>query len=410
MYRSYGLRLEHFVVEDGHTRMACWVPASHGKPAAASTDNGDEDFDDDGDSVASRATAERRSGRNPPLLLIHGFGASSLNHWIKQIPVLSRHFELYIPSLVFFFSSTSASSKRRGEFFQAEAMLGLMNTLGIERCQVVGLSYGGIVAYRTRTARGDAAWCRDAQGYPPHPSPLAPVSFRVECPPSPSSMATLSPSRVARLAVAGSGVMMNRAEYDALIDRWGVRSAVPLFLPRTPAELLRLIGMAHRETPYLPEWILQDAVDRFFENREEKAQLLEDLREQRVHGDAHYPVPTMETLIVWGEDDAVFPISIGYRMHKHFGPCSRLEVFEKGSHALQADDTARFNHTILTFLLHGNSPTHTRSSPPAAATVEAAPTAISSGLLSAGVVAVAAGAAALAAGAVAAISAATVVQ
>ncbi|CAI7888089.1 unnamed protein product [Closterium sp. NIES-54] len=338
MYRSYGLRLEHFVVEDGHTRMACWVPASHGKPAAASTDNGDEDFDDDGDSVASRATAERRSGRNPPLLLIHGFGASSLNHWIKQIPVLSRHFELYIPSLVFFFSSTSASSKRRGEFFQAEAMLGLMNTLGIERCQVVGLSYGGIVAYR---------------------------------------MATLSPSRVARLAVAGSGVMMNRAEYDALIDRWGVRSAVPLFLPRTPAELLRLIGMAHRETPYLPEWILQDAVD---------------------------------TLIVWGEDDAVFPISIGYRMHKHFGPCSRLEVFEKGSHALQADDTARFNHTILTFLLHGNSPTHTRSSPPAAATVEAAPTAISSGLLSAGVVAVAAGAAALAAGAVAAISAATVVQ
>ncbi|CAI5498044.1 unnamed protein product [Closterium sp. Naga37s-1] len=417
LYRSYGLRLEHFIVEDGHTRMACWVPASHGKPAY---DDGDDhnDAGDDGDSVASPATASERrsSGRKPPLLLIHGFGASSLNHWIKQIPVLSRHFELYIPSLVYFFSSTSASAKRRGEFFQAEAMLGLMDALGIERCQVVGLSYGGIVAYR---------------------------------------MATLSPSRVARLAVAGSGVMMNRAEYDALIARWGVDSTVPLFLPRTPAELLRLIGMAHRETPYLPEWILQDAVDRFFENREEKAQLLEDLCEQRVHGDAHYPVPTMETLIVWGEDDAVFPISIGYRMHntcptlrfhpptipirptplpshfpslapcarpapcarccfpfhRHFGPCSRLEVFEKGSHALQADDTARFNHTILTFLLHGNSPTHARSSsPPAAAAVDAAPAAISPGLLSAGVVAVAAGAAALAAGAVAAISAATVVQ
>ncbi|CAI5482110.1 unnamed protein product [Closterium sp. Yama58-4] len=474
LYRSYGLRLEHFIVEDGHTRMACWVPASHGKPA----------YDDgDGDSVASPATAsERRStSRKPPLLLIHGFGASSLNHWIKQIPVLSRHFELYIPSLVFFFSSTSASSKRRGEFFQAEAMLGLMDALGIERCQVVGLSYGGIVAYRPPPFKV----------IPPAPlkappairCPTLPVALPPDSPPvflsprlsrSPRlrpaplprcSMATLSPSRVARLAVAGSGVMMNRAEYDALIARWGVDSTVPLFLPRTPAELLRLIGMAHRETPYLPEWILQDAVDvifflmplcslscsrvpllrcrfaallsrcklrcdltgslhviwarfvhvwgawymvqRFFENREEKAQLLEDLREQRARGNAHYP----ETLIVWGEDDAVFPISIGYRMHKHFGSCSRLEVFEKGSHALQADDTARFNHTILTFLLHGNSSTHTRSSsPPSAAAVNAAPAAFPPGLFSAGVVAVAAGAAALAAGAVAAISAATVVQ
>ncbi|GJP38050.1 hypothetical protein CLOM_g22483 [Closterium sp. NIES-68] len=377
-YRSYGLRLEHFIVDGGHTRVACWVPASHGKPVAAAAAADDDDDEDSasvratpGASPTSPMTAERRRRRKPPLLLIHGFGASSLNHWVKQIQVLSRHFELYIPSLVFFFSSTSASQKRRGEFFQADAMLQLMDALGVERCQVVGLSYGGIVAYR---------------------------------------MATLAPARVARLAMAGSGVMMNRAEYDALIERWGVSTTVPLFLPRTPAELLRLIGMAHRVTPYLPEWILQDAVDRFFENREEKAELLEDLREQRAKGHPEYPVPQMETLIVWGEDDAVFPISIGYRMHKCFGACSRLVVFEKGSHALQADDTDHFNHTILHFLLHGNASPRSSPTSPAAAAAAAATAAFSPALLSAGAVAVAAGAAALAAGAVAAMSAATVVQ
>ncbi|CAI5466345.1 unnamed protein product [Closterium sp. Yama58-4] len=287
VYNAYGLRLDQFHV-DNLTLVSCWVPASRGvKPAA--------------------------SPAKPPLLLLHGFGASSLNHWINQLAAFCRHFDLYIPDLLFFRGSYSRDS-RRDERFQAEAMIALMDRLGIERCAVVGVSYGGIVAHK---------------------------------------MATLYPTRVTQLVLGGAGLMLMQGEVQGVLQHWHAKTPPDLFLPTKPCGLLRLIRLGNNEAPYLPDWVLQDALEVLFENRAEKAGLLEaSLREAQANAQhpEGIPVPSMPTLLVWGGSDQLFPLAIAHRMHQHFGSSCRLEVIEKGAHAIQAHNAAAFNSADLSFL------------------------------------------------------------
>ncbi|CAI5985186.1 unnamed protein product [Closterium sp. NIES-65] len=291
VYNAYGLRLDQFHV-DNLTLVSCWVPASRGVEPAASP------------AVPSAAIPAK-----PPLLLLHGFGASSLNHWINQLAAFSRHFDLYIPDLLFFRGSYSRDS-RRDERFQAEAMIALMDRLGIQRCAVVGVSYGGIVAHK---------------------------------------MATLYPTRVSQLVLGGPGLILTQGEVQGVLQHWHAKTPPDLFLPTEPSGLLRLIRLGNNEAPYLPDWLLQDALEVLFENREEKAGLLEaSLREAQAN--AQHPegiaVPSMPTLLVWGGSDQLFPLSIAHRMHRHFGSSCRLEVIEKGAHAIQLYAPVQF----LTFI------------------------------------------------------------
>ncbi|CAI5464980.1 unnamed protein product [Closterium sp. Yama58-4] len=387
VYNAYGLRLDQFHV-DNLTLVSCWVPASRGgKPAASPA-------------VSSAAIPAK-----PPLLLLHGFGASSLNHWINQLAAFSRHFDLYIPDLLFFRGSYSRDS-RRDERFQAEAMIALMDRLGIQRCAVVGVSYGGIIAHK---------------------------------------MATLFPERVTQLVLGGAGLMLTRDEVQGVLQHWHAKTPPDLFLPTDPSGLLRLIRLGNNEAPYLPDWLLQDALEVLFENREEKAGLLEaSLREAQAN--AQHPegisVPSMPTLLVWGGSDQLFPhchrpshapllpcprsspllppslptfplptfplstfthppiarthvsllplppiwhfgsscrfsrlpifplftcapshCSYAYFCltpssllplppSRHFGSSCWLEVIEKGAHAIQAHKAAAFNSSVLSFLTH----------------------------------------------------------
>ncbi|XP_042415459.1 uncharacterized protein LOC122004674 [Zingiber officinale] len=68
----------------------------------------------------------RRASQKPALLLIHGFGGNSKWQWECQMGALSHSFDLYIVQYV------------------AEAM----RLLGFARYSVMGISYGGFVAFR----------------------------------------------------------------------------------------------------------------------------------------------------------------------------------------------------------------------------------------------------------------------
>ncbi|GJP57874.1 hypothetical protein CLOP_g17748 [Closterium sp. NIES-67] len=288
VYNAYGLRLDQFHV-DNLTLVSCWVPASRGdKPAASGAAN----------PAANLAANPAAVPAKPPLLLLHGFGASSLNHWINQLPAFSRHFDLYIPDLLFFRGSFSRSS-RRDERFQAEAMMALMDQLRVERCAVVGVSYGGIIAHK---------------------------------------MATLCPARVTKLVLGGAGLMLTKGEVQGVLRQWHADTPTDLFLPAEPRGLLRLIRLGNNEAPYLPDWLLQDALEVLFENRAEKAGLLEEslkAAEANAEDPGSIAVPHMGTLLVWGGSDQLFPLAIAHRMQQHFGSSCRLEVIEKGAHAIQ---------------------------------------------------------------------------
>ncbi|XP_042414474.1 uncharacterized protein LOC122003298 [Zingiber officinale] len=88
-----------------------------------------------------------RASRNPALLLIHSFGGNSKWQWDRQIGALSRSFDLYIPDLLFFGRSRSSCADR-SVGYQARCVAEAMCLLGVARYSVMGISYGGFVAFR----------------------------------------------------------------------------------------------------------------------------------------------------------------------------------------------------------------------------------------------------------------------
>ncbi|CAI5476830.1 unnamed protein product [Closterium sp. Yama58-4] len=166
-------------------------------------------------SLQRNATASRRK---PPLLMLHGFGASAIWQWTNQVAAFSRDFDVVLPDLVFFGGSRSRSDQR-SEMFQADVMLRLLDRLEIAECALVGLSYGGFVAYR---------------------------------------MACLEPGRVQRLVLAGSGLMTSAEEHAAVLGEWQVEHIAELLLPDDPQGVQRLMHLAYaHDAPVLPAWVLR---------------------------------------------------------------------------------------------------------------------------------------------------------
>ncbi|XP_042423595.1 uncharacterized protein LOC122011268 [Zingiber officinale] len=89
----------------------------------------------------------RRASRKPALLLIHGFGGNSKWQWERQTGALSRSFDLYIPNLLFFDRSRSSCADRCVGY-QVWCVAEAMRLLGVARYYVMGISYGGFVAFR----------------------------------------------------------------------------------------------------------------------------------------------------------------------------------------------------------------------------------------------------------------------
>ncbi|XP_027337924.1 monoacylglycerol lipase abhd6-A-like isoform X3 [Abrus precatorius] len=83
---------------------------------------------------------------NRSLLLIHGIGANAMWQWNYFISSLTRHFNVYVPDLLFFGHSYTTRPER-SEWFQAKCVMALLQAHGVHTMTVVGLSYGGFVAY-----------------------------------------------------------------------------------------------------------------------------------------------------------------------------------------------------------------------------------------------------------------------
>ncbi|KAK4349100.1 hypothetical protein RND71_031855 [Anisodus tanguticus] len=158
----------------------------------------------------------------PSLILIHGFGPHGVWQWRPQITFFSNDFDLYIPSLVFFGRSTTKSSDR-SEGFQATCVVKLLDKLGVEKCSVIGTSYGGFVAYH---------------------------------------MAKMLPGKIEKVIIASSGVNMKKKDNDGLLERAKVEKIEDLLLPATASQLRRLISLStHRRPPYLPDFLFNNFIN-----------------------------------------------------------------------------------------------------------------------------------------------------
>ena len=84
-------------------------------------------------------------GSGPALVLIHGFGAPAKFQWDRQLKTFVQSYQLIIPNLLYF-GDSQAKNNYFSPNYQAEYIQQLLEHLKVERCCVVGISYGGVVA------------------------------------------------------------------------------------------------------------------------------------------------------------------------------------------------------------------------------------------------------------------------
>lgn len=154
--------------------------------------------------------------KKPAVVLLHGFAGTGILTWLFQVVALAGKYDVYVPDLVFFGGSISDSSERSSTF-QAECLARGLKLLGVEKCTVVGCSYGGMVGSR---------------------------------------MAVLYPKLVKCLVLSNSNVGFSESHGKAALERivGGSTSWAQFLLPNEVEGLKVLLrGVVHK-TPWFPDW------------------------------------------------------------------------------------------------------------------------------------------------------------
>ncbi len=258
------------------------------------------------------------AGQGPPLLLIHGI-AEAAWAWEVIIPALARRHRVIAPDLL----GHGRSAKPRGDYSlgnQATLMRDLMISLDIEHATLVGHSLGGGITMQ---------------------------------------FAYQYPERCERMVLVASGGLGQDVTF--LLRSLGLPGAdfvAPLVLSNITRDMM--LGTARwlgrRGLKASPG---QKAMWRSYAGLTEPAtrdafiatvRAVVDQRGQRVSAlERLYLARSMPTLLVWGENDRVIPVSHAHSAHEEM-PGSRLEIISGAGHFVQLEKPQRVAELILDFL------------------------------------------------------------
>ncbi|MGA2835667.1 MAG: alpha/beta fold hydrolase [Acidimicrobiales bacterium] len=259
----------------------------------------------------------RMEGSGPVLLLIHGIAGSS-RAWRAVMPTLAERFTVIAPDLI----GHGDSAKPVGDYSlgaYASGMRDLMGALGVERASVVGQSFGGGVALQ---------------------------------------LAYQHPECCERLVLVDSGglgrevswmlrfMTLPGSEYlMPVLFPWFVRSAGDEINRRLHRRGFRMGHVAEMWNAYAS---LTESENRHAFVRTIRAVI--DPGGQTVSAsDRLYLAAEMPTLIVWGDQDTIIPVSHAYAAHEAI-PGSRLEIIEGAGHFPHVERPEQFLEVVLDFL------------------------------------------------------------
>lgn len=233
------------------------------------------------------------------VILLHGFGGNALFTWMQLLPTLSKKYHVVAPDLL---ASNFLRLNPRTYSVKAEAdlVLGMMNSLKIERADFVGLSVGGWVSLL---------------------------------------LALDHPERVQRMVLVESAGLTTEVPELAkltLDDRTKAKRFMKLLFyypPPLPGFVLDALVKTSRKIKPKYEAVFAG----FVENS--RPYVLDD----KLQG------ISQPTLIMHGRNDEVIPLEVGERLHAGL-PHSRLIILENSGHAAVWDSPLQLKRNILEFL------------------------------------------------------------
>ncbi|KAM0945974.1 putative alpha/beta hydrolase-1 [Dioscorea sansibarensis] len=251
---------------------------------------------------------KKDNNEKPVVVLVHGFAAEGIVTWQFQVNSLIKKYAVYVPDLIFFGGSMS-KSEQRSPGFQAECLGIALDQLGVEKCTVVGFSYGGMVAFK---------------------------------------LAEMKPEMVESLVVSGSVIAMTDSISETGLERLGFSSSAELLLPESVKGLKALLSVAAYKNLWFPDCLYRDYLKVMFKNRKERAELLEGLVVS--NKDAVVPSLPQRILLLWGENDNIFNIDLANKMKEQLGEKTTVQGIEKAGHLVHLERPFAYNHCLKEFL------------------------------------------------------------
>jgi pimeloyl-ACP methyl ester carboxylesterase len=259
------------------------------------------------------------AGSGPAVLLLHGIGDNSLA-WEPVFARLSEKFTVIAPD----FLGHGFSDRPRADYSVpafANGMRDLLTFLDIERVTVVGHSLGGGVA-------GQFAY-----QYPEMVERLVLIGTG-------GVTKDVNPALRA-LSLPFSEFVLGVISVPGVFPAFStvartVQSLMPVPLFRDNSEIVRVLErMPEKGSAEVFARTLRSAVDW-------RGQVVTML-------DRCYLSAAIPTLIVWGSDDQVIPVSHAHMLHSAM-PGSQLEIFDRSGHFPFRDDPDRFVDLFLAFV------------------------------------------------------------
>ena len=257
-------------------------------------------------------------GDGSPVLLLHGLGCS-VEWWFPNVDVLATHHRVLALDLPGFGRSDKKwrGTRTFGPRFDADLVTVFLRQLGATPAALIGNSFGGLVALFTALNHPETVErlvLVDSAGLGREIAPslrLLSLPFLGEV-----ALAMLSPKRWQAAAIKGA------VSYPQVQPpEFGQRHAELLALPGTKAAFLRALRTEANLSGQLRPNLLLEQLPRI----------------------------TAPTMIFWGKNDPLLPVSHAYAAQKAL-PGAQLHVFDSCRHCPQLERPDQFNAMVLAFL------------------------------------------------------------
>ncbi|KAK9667380.1 hypothetical protein RND81_14G252000 [Saponaria officinalis] len=254
---------------------------------------------------------------NPNIVLLHGFAGDGILTWQFQVLTLRKKYNVYVPDFLFFGKSYTSKFERSAKF-QANCLAFGLKSLGLEKCIVVGFSYGGMVSFQ---------------------------------------LAEHHPELVGSVIITDSVLGLTESISRKGLAQIGFTSWADFLIPNTSEGVKVLLDYSSYKNnfPWFPRFVYQHYLEVMFNNRKERFELLDALviKDEDVVTNHQFQ---QVIHLIWGNQDKIFDMEVANNLKERLGGKTRLLIVEDAGHLAMLERPSIFNRRlkeILDSLLSG---------------------------------------------------------
>ena len=245
----------------------------------------------------------------PAILLLHGFGGTGMTSWYEMMRDLSRDYHVIVPDLLWFGESFSSAPATISS--ETLAMQQLIKHLALQKVNVVGISFGGFVSF---------------------------------------DLMINEPKVDKAIILASPGLFFSDDDLQAMTQRFGANQPQEVFVPKDGEQVRWLLENTFVSYPWMPGFVDQQVYEYYFADfLSQKESLINTLPAYRDQLNPQQFKDSMPpTLLIWGENDKVFPIDNGRRFAEFLN--APIVVIPNGAHGLSNDFPKQITQEIRAFI------------------------------------------------------------